>query len=327
MFQCGVNYPFKHLYHTSIHGSVVSTNLSPGNKKNKKQKKTTLENVSKPLEHQTDWNWTDLIEQICRQARVHADNIVNNRPPTPIVPRGSTTTTCVKTSMQICRYYWAASARSDAASVFVGVWELLSAHWDSSCTWPPLKWENDPLRIHTVLETLPSVGFFFFLVTYNVCFCASGLQQIYITVEAEQSVQLFNKNVHLFWSDERPQNKFAWPFFSWFIIWNRKSIRNKVAAGSHMKKKCYFCLLFWLLQPCVTQSNVNVQPPALRLSHQRVLPPEQMAVLTPFCSPFMGEYCEMEQRWFPWQRRAQTSKCKARNSRNVADEATQHRVK
>lgn len=41
----------------------------------------------------------------------------------------------------------------------------------------------------------------------------------------------------------------------------------------------------------------------------------------------MGEYCEMEQRWFPWQRMAQTSKCKAQYSRNVADEATQRRVK
>lgn len=51
------------------------------------------------------------------------------------------------------------------------------------------------------------------------------------------------------------------------------------------------------------------------------LPLEQMAVLKPFCSPFTGEYYELEQRWFPWQRTAQSTKC-SQYSRNVLDEAT-----
>lgn len=51
------------------------------------------------------------------------------------------------------------------------------------------------------------------------------------------------------------------------------------------------------------------------------LPLEQMVVLKPFCSPFTGEYYELRQRWFPWQRTAQSTKC-SQYSRNVLDEAT-----
>lgn len=42
-------------------------------------------------------------------------------------------------------------------------------------------------------------------------------------------------------------------------------------------------------------------------------------------SPFTGEYHELEQRWFPWQRTALSSKC-SQYSGNVPDEATRRWV-
>lgn len=54
-------------------------------------------------------------------------------------------------------------------------------------------------------------------------------------------------------------------------------------------------------------------------------PPSNDSCLKPPGSPFTGEYHELEQRWFPWQRTALSSKC-AQYSGNVPDEATRRWV-
>lgn len=182
-----------------------------------------------------------------RDKVVHADDIVDKRPPTLIVSSSSSAATCVTSKyadlsvlLRRVRLEWCCSG-------LVGVWELLSAHWDSSCTWPPLKWENNPLRIETLLETLSDV--------------ARTFQSHFAPASRSCSLHL----------SRRPN----------------KSSNKRTTVSPHQAWR------------------------ELHLSQQRVLPLEQMAALTLICSSFTGEYCEMEQRWFPWQRTARLGKCEA----------------
>lgn len=73
--------------------------------------------------------------------------------------------------------------------------------------------------------------------------------------------------------------------------------------------KSIFSAVLW------TVRSEHPKPPSV------FLPLEQMAVLKTICSPFTGEYYELEQRWFPWQLTARSTKC-SQYSRNVVDEAT-----